>query len=65
VGDAPEEFTRAMLAGIVGFEMTVSSLVGKMKLSQNRTEGDRDAVHQALQASADAEAREMAKMFSM
>jgi transcriptional regulator len=45
----PPDFRRAMLAGIVGFQVVVSRLEGKFKLSQNRNETERRNV-QAAQA---------------
>lgn len=44
VGDAPVEFTRNLLRGIVGLEIEVTRLEGKLKLSQNRTRADREGV---------------------
>jgi transcriptional regulator len=41
VTDAPEAYMAAMMRGIVGIEMQVTSLAGKFKLSQNRPEADR------------------------
>ncbi len=37
VDDAPDEFIAKQLRAIVGFEILLASLVGKAKLSQNRT----------------------------
>lgn len=39
--DAPPDFTAAMLRNIVGIEIAVTSLVGKLKLGQNRDPRDR------------------------
>ncbi len=65
VTDAPEPFTQSMLKIIVGFEFHVTSLTGKFKLSQNRTEADRRGVLAGLHAASDPEAREMAGMLGM
>jgi transcriptional regulator len=54
VDDAPEGFVEAQLRGIVGFELAVTSLVGKWKLSQNRSEADRSGVRAGLSARGDA-----------
>src|SRR5881409_2851719 len=54
VGDAPAEFIDTMLGAIVGLEITLSSVVGKWKLSQNRPAADRDGVVSGLQRSGDA-----------
>jgi len=44
VTDAPSDFVAAMLGGIVGVEMRLTRLVGKWKLSQNRSPEDRRGV---------------------
>ena len=41
VSDAPDDYVQQMLRAIVGIEITVASLVGKWKISQNRSEADR------------------------
>jgi transcriptional regulator len=53
VDDAPEACVQQMLRASVGIEIVVERLVGKFKLSQNRTPADRDGEVAALQASAD------------
>jgi transcriptional regulator len=65
VEDAPGEFTQAMLGLIVGFELTITSLVGKLKLSQNRTDEDRRGVLAGLKAAGDANSLEMADMLGL
>jgi transcriptional regulator len=50
VSDAPEDFIEGMLRAIVGFEITITSTVGKVKRSQNRSAADRTAVANALVA---------------
>jgi transcriptional regulator len=40
VGDAPADFIEQMLKAIVGIEMPVERLIGKWKVSQNRTHSD-------------------------
>lgn len=40
VDDAPEDFVRAQLKGIVGMEIEITSIIGKWKVSQNRPAGD-------------------------
>ena len=47
IGEAPESYIAAMLKGIVGFELEVTQLDGKYKLTQNRDEADRAAVRDA------------------
>ena len=53
VDDAPADFVQALLRGIVGFEIAVTRLEGKRKLSQNRPEADQLAVIDAMSASGD------------
>ena len=48
VSDAPAEFVRAQLKGIVGFSLPISRLEGKWKMSQNRTPADRTGVREGL-----------------
>ncbi len=51
--DMPEDALRGKLKGIVGFEMEITRLEGKFKLSQNRSETDRARVAAELQTSPD------------
>ena len=53
VSDAPEDYVAALLRGIVGFELPVTRLAGKWKVSQNRGEADRAGVTTGLRADAD------------
>jgi transcriptional regulator len=48
VADAPADFIETMLGAIVGIELTLSSLVGKWKVSQNRGDADRAGVIEGL-----------------
>lgn len=48
VGDAPDEFVRAQLKGIVGVRIAIEAIEGKRKLSQNRSVEDRAAVVDGL-----------------
>lgn len=48
VSDAPAEFIRAHLKGIIGFELPIAKLEGKWKMSQNRPAEDRAGVVQGL-----------------
>lgn len=66
VGDAPPDYIEAMLNAIVGIEIPVEQLVGKWKVSQNRSPADQqgvvDGFHAAgPQALADALAERMLK----
>ena len=48
VGDAPADFVAQMLGAIVGIEIPVDSLLGKWKVSQNRSAADRQGVAEGL-----------------
>ena len=48
VGDAPADFIRAQLKGIVGFELSIARLEGKWKMSQNRPIADRTGAIEGL-----------------
>jgi transcriptional regulator len=50
VSDAPASFVDSQLRGIVGVEITLTGLTGKWKVSQNRTEADREGVAWGLAA---------------
>jgi transcriptional regulator len=54
VSDAPDKFIEAQLRGIVGFELAISHLEGKHKVSQNRTPEDRQGVVKGLAGQGDA-----------
>ena len=51
--DAPEEYVQMMLKAIIGIEIEVESLVGKFKLSQNRSPSEYAGVVENLQKSDD------------
>jgi transcriptional regulator len=44
VTDAPEPFIKSQLKGIVGLRLVISRIEGKVKMSQNRPEADRQGV---------------------
>jgi transcriptional regulator len=48
IGDAPAGYIAALTKGIVGLEMIIERLEGKWKVSQNRSEQDRDGVAKGL-----------------
>jgi len=50
VSDAPPDFIRSQLKGIVGLRMPIRVLQGKWKMSQNRTMADRAGVVDGLRA---------------
>ncbi|MBX9456316.1 MAG: FMN-binding negative transcriptional regulator [Rhizobium sp.] len=55
VADAPDDFIAGQVRGIVGFEMEVTSLEGKWKVSQNRSGADRRGVVAGLSGNADSD----------
>lgn len=56
----PPEYFNTMLDAIIGFEIPITVLVGKFKLSQNRPADERPRVIAALQASGSDAGREVA-----
>jgi transcriptional regulator len=50
VEDAPADFIKSQLRGIVGLRMPITRLQGKRKMSQNRPLADREGVAGALRA---------------
>jgi transcriptional regulator len=54
----PQRFRDGLMRGIVAFEMVVTRLEGKAKLSQNRSHADQHSVAEALRHSADPAAQE-------
>ena len=48
VSDAPEDYVRSMLAGVVGIDIEVQRVTAKFKLSQNHPQEARMALAQAL-----------------
>ena len=48
VSNAPEDFIKSLLKGIIGLELSIRRLEGKWKVSQNRTEGERKGVINGL-----------------
>ena len=55
VSDAPDEFVQQMLRAIVGIEIELTSLLGKWKVSQNRSVADREGTAQGLTGAAQAD----------
>jgi transcriptional regulator len=62
VSDAPEDYLQRQFKGIVGLRLTIDTIEGKAKLSQNRTKADQDAVIAALSASERPDDRAIAGM---
>jgi transcriptional regulator len=53
LNDAPEEYVQMMLKAIIGIEIEVKSLVGKFKLSQNRSHSEYAGVLENLEKSSE------------
>jgi transcriptional regulator len=64
VSDAPADYIEGMLRAIVGFELPISRLEGKRKLSQNRSAEDIAGVQAGLAASAEAHDRQLAELMT-
>ena len=62
VSDAPPDFIRQQLRGIVGIRLAITRLEGKFKLSQNRAAEDRAGAKAGLASSEHAGDREVAAM---
>jgi transcriptional regulator len=62
VQDAPPAFIEGQLRGIVGFEMLVTQIEAKDKLSQNRSDADRAKVISALRSESDPGALAIAEL---
>jgi len=50
VSDAPADYIQAMLRGIVGFRLTITTIEGVWKMSQNRPAADQAGVRAGLAA---------------
>lgn len=62
VSDAPPDFLATQLRGIVGIEIDIVDLQGKWKLSQNRSQADRQGVAEGLAREPDPAAALMATL---
>lgn len=57
----PEEYKLKMLTGIVAFEIKITDLQGKKKLSQNRTDTEKEKIIETLSKSEDTNEQLIAK----
>ncbi|HYJ96614.1 MAG TPA: FMN-binding negative transcriptional regulator, partial [Burkholderiaceae bacterium] len=64
VSDAPPDFIEQMLKAIVGIEMPIERLVGKWKVTQNRSLPDRLGTAAGLRQQGDAQSMAMAELVS-
>jgi transcriptional regulator len=62
VSDAPERFIDTLLSGIVGIEIPIARLVGKWKMSQNRSPEDRSGVIAGLAKSGRPDEEQVARL---
>ncbi len=64
IDDAPRSYIDKMLGSIVGFEFSITALRGKWKVSQNRTQADREGVRRNLEKADDVDTRDIAVMLA-
>jgi transcriptional regulator len=64
IDDAPAPYIDKMLGLIVGFEFSIVTLSGKWKVSQNRSQADREGVMRNLENADDADSQEMAGLLA-
>jgi transcriptional regulator len=62
VSDAPADFTERMIGAIVGVEIPIQKLIGKWKMSQNRSESDQLGVVAGLTEQGDAQSAGVARL---
>jgi transcriptional regulator len=62
VSDAPADYLGKMVRAIVGVRLTIESIDGKKKLSQNRSETDRQGVITGLSSSPDPDELKVAEL---
>lgn len=62
--DLPEGFVEKMIDMIVGFEVPIGRLEGKLKLNQNRSAADRRSVIRVLERSPDPVARAIGELMA-
>ncbi len=60
--ELPADFQRKMIDGIVAFEVRITRMVGKFKLSQNRPVADRHSVITALRGTGNRDADDVAEL---
>ncbi|GAA3577236.1 FMN-binding negative transcriptional regulator [Marinobacter xestospongiae] len=64
LSDAPEAFTNRLMQNIVGIEITIDTLVGKTKASQNQPEKNHAGVMAGLNQEPCSNAHEMARVMA-
>lgn len=64
LNDAPRDYIDRLIAGIVGVTVTIASIEGKAKLSQDKSAADHDGVRTALLASNDPRDRAVGELMT-
>jgi transcriptional regulator len=64
IDDAPAAYIEKNLKLIVGFEFSITALQGKWKMSQNRTQSDREGVRRNFEDAPDADSQEVAAVLA-
>lgn len=64
VEDAPEDYTEGLMRGIVGIEIKIEKLTGKLKASQNQSEPNQAGVKAGLKEDSAAHACAMSEFIS-
>lgn len=64
VTDAPQRYIDGQLRGIVGIEIALTRMIGKWKISQNRSKTDRAGVIEDLARSEREDARDLAQLMA-
>lgn len=64
IDDAPANFTERLVQAIVGIEISIERLTGKLKANQNLPERDRRGVRAGLEAAGDAGSRARPRFMS-
>lgn len=59
------KYRNGMMKGIVAFEIPVTDLQGKKKLSQNKSAAERDRIINRLESKGDAAAKQLAQHMRM
>ena len=62
--DAPADYTDGLIRALVGVEITIGTLIGKLKASQNQPERNRAGVKAGLENGVGLGDRAMAKLIS-
>lgn len=62
VSDAPDDYVRQKLRGIVGIELTIERLEGRMKVSQDEDLADRHGTAEGLMQETDSQAQAIAAL---